>query len=75
MMSASLRLGVDPGIIVMAIAWGDVWANMTRPFWALPAPGLAELSAKDIMGHCVVVLLVVRAFIFLAFLAWVGLSA
>lgn len=75
MMPASLRLGVDPGITAMAIAWGDAWTNMIQPFWALPALGLAKLSAKDIMGYCVVVLLVVGAFISLAFLAWAGLFA
>ena len=42
----------------MAIAWGDQWTNMIQPFWALPALGAAGLGAKDIMGYCVLALLV-----------------
>jgi short-chain fatty acids transporter len=31
---------------------------MIQPFWALPALAIAGLNAKDIMGYCLVVLLV-----------------
>jgi short-chain fatty acids transporter len=57
MMPAGSQIGVDPAKTAMAIAWGDAWTNMIQPFWALPALGIAGLSAKDIMGYCVVVLL------------------
>jgi short-chain fatty acids transporter len=40
----------------MAIAWGDAWTNMIQPFWALPALGIAGLSARDIMGYCLITL-------------------
>lgn len=57
MMPAGLELGVDPSLTGMAIAWGDAWTNMIQPFWALPALGIAGLSARDIMGYCVIALL------------------
>lgn len=57
MMPASIPLGVNPAVTAMAIAYGDAWTNMIQPFWALPALGLAGLSAKDIMGYCLIVLL------------------
>nr|WP_312577283.1 short-chain fatty acid transporter [Sedimentibacter sp.] len=57
MMPAGAEIGVDPAKTAMAIAWGDAWTNMIQPFWALPALGIAGLSAKDIMGYCVIVLL------------------
>lgn len=57
MMPAGEILGVDPARTAMTIAWGESWTNMIQPFWALPALGIAGLSAKDIMGFCVVVLL------------------
>jgi short-chain fatty acids transporter len=57
MMPAGNVLGVDPAKTAMAIAWGDAWTNMIQPFWALPALGIAGLSAKDIMGYCVITLL------------------
>ena len=56
MMPAGLELGVTPNITGMAIAWGDAWTNMIQPFWALPALGIAGLSARDIMGYCLMTL-------------------
>lgn len=58
MMPAGLELGVTPAVTGMAIAWGDAWTNLIQPFWALPALGLAGLSARDIMGYCAVMLLI-----------------
>lgn len=52
-------MGVDPSVICMAIAWGDSWTNMIQPFWALPSLAIAGLSAKDIMGYCVLTLIFV----------------
>lgn len=68
MMPASIKLGVDPAVTTMGIAWGDAWTNMIQPFWALPALGLAGLKAKDIMGFCLMVLLYTGILISLAFL-------
>lgn len=59
MMPAGLKLGVDPAVTGMAIAWGDAWTNMIQPFWALPALGIAGLSARDIMGYCLITLIFV----------------
>lgn len=57
MMPAGSAIGVEPAKTAMAIAWGDAWTNMIQPFWALPALSIAGLSAKDIMGYCVITLL------------------
>ncbi|MBV1759294.1 MAG: TIGR00366 family protein, partial [Dethiosulfatibacter sp.] len=51
-----------------AIAWGDAWTNMIQPFWALPALGIAGLGARDIMGYCVVTLLVTGVIVAAGFL-------
>ncbi len=58
MMPAGHALGVAPSLTGMAIAWGDSWTNMIQPFWALPALGIAGLSARDIMGYCIITLIV-----------------
>jgi len=57
-MPAAEALGADKARVLMAIAWGDAWTNMIQPFWALPALAVAGLSARDIMGFCVLVLIV-----------------
>lgn len=54
MMPAGAALGVDPAVTAMSIAWGDAWTNLLQPFWALPALGIAKLGARDIMGYCLV---------------------
>ena len=69
-MPAADALGVEPGRAAMAIAWGDQWTNMIQPFWALPALGVAKLSAKDIMGYLVIVTIFVGVVACLGFIAW-----
>ncbi len=55
MMPGGREIGNPDGLTAMAVAWGDQWTNMIQPFWALPALGIAKLSARDIMGYLVVV--------------------
>lgn len=55
---AAIELGVSPAKVAMAIAYGDQWTNMIQPFWALPLLGIAKLGPRDIMGYCVMVLVV-----------------
>lgn len=69
-MPAALEMGIETGRAAMAIAWGDQWTNMIQPFWALPALGVAGLSAKDIMGYLVVILIFVGLVACGGFLAW-----
>ena len=69
-MPAAAQMGIEPGRACMAIAWGDQWTNMIQPFWALPALGVAGLSAKDIMGYLVVVLIFVGIVAIVGFWAW-----
>jgi len=51
-------LGVDIPRVAMAVAWGDAWTNLLQPFWALPVLAIAGLKAKDIMGYCLIQLIV-----------------
>ena len=57
MLPAALELGADVSRIAMAVAWGDAWTNLIQPFWALPVLAIAGLKAKDIMGYCLLQLL------------------
>ena len=55
---AALELGADVNKVAMAVAWGDAWTNLIQPFWALPVLAIAGLRAKDIMGYCLVQLII-----------------
>ena len=70
MMPAGAALGVSPSITGMAIAWGDAWTNLIQPFWAIPALAIAKLGARDIMGYCLINLLITGIIISLGFLLW-----
>ena len=58
MVPAAVQLGVDPAIAAMATAMGEQTANMIQPFWALPILAIAGLGIKDIMGYCVIALII-----------------
>lgn len=70
MFAAGATLGVDHGLTGMAIAWGDAWTNLIQPFWALPALAIAKLNAKDIMGFCLIDLVVSGIIICTGLLIW-----
>ncbi|MCR4828495.1 MAG: TIGR00366 family protein [Bacteroidales bacterium] len=70
MFSAGAELGVAPGLTGIAIAWGDAWTNLIQPFWAIPALAIAKLNAKDIMGFCLIDLLVTGLIISAGLLLW-----
>jgi short-chain fatty acids transporter len=58
MLAAAAALGADIPRVAMAVAWGDAWTNLLQPFWALPMLGIAGLKAKDIMGYCLIQLVI-----------------
>ncbi|WOC26458.1 TIGR00366 family protein [Pseudoalteromonas sp. N1230-9] len=60
---AAQTLGADIPRVAMAVAWGDAWTNLIQPFWALPVLAIAGLKAKDIMGFCLVQLVITGVFI------------
>lgn len=63
MLPAAEALGSDISKVIMGVAWGDAWTNLLQPFWALPMLGIAGLKPRDIMGYCVVLLLITGAVI------------
>ncbi|MBR5249315.1 MAG: short-chain fatty acid transporter [Bacteroidales bacterium] len=68
MIPAGMQLGVSPSVVGLALAWGDAWTNLIQPFWAIPALAIAKLGAKDIMGFCLIDLIVVGVLVCLGFL-------
>ncbi len=70
MFTAGAELGVDPGLTGTAIAWGDAWTNLIQPFWALPALAIAKLDAKDIMGYCLIDLIITGLIIAGGLMVW-----
>lgn len=64
---AEVRYAKYMGKSAMAIAWGDCWTNLIQPFWALPLLAVAKLEAKDIMGYCILALIVLGVWLVIGF--------
>ena len=58
MVPAAVKLHVSPAMTAMGTAMGEQTADMIQPFWALPILAIARLGIKDIMGYCVVALVI-----------------
>lgn len=71
LLDAAGRLGVEPAVAIMAVAYGDQWTNMIQPFWALPLLAIAGLKMRDILGYTMVTL-VASGLVFAATLLIVG---
>lgn len=54
LMQGAVEGGIDPGRVVMAMAYGDQWTNMLQPFWALPLLAITRVRARDIIGYAAV---------------------
>lgn len=60
---AALRLGVEPKLAVMAVAYGDQLTNMLQPFWALPLLAITGVKARDLIGYTAVLMLAAAVWI------------
>ncbi len=58
MVPAAVKLHLNPAMTAMGTAMGEQTANMIQPFWALPILAIARLGIKDIMGYCVIAMIV-----------------
>jgi short-chain fatty acids transporter len=67
---AAQNLGVEPSIIVLAVAYGDQWTNMVQPFWTIPLLAIAGLHMRQIMGYTFVIFIVTMLLFGGALLIW-----
>ncbi len=58
MVPAAVKLNANAAMTAMGTAMGEQTANMVQPFWALPILAIARLGIKDIMGYCVIALVI-----------------
>lgn len=57
-LETGLAVGVHPGKMVMAVAYGDQLTNMLQPFWALPLLAITRVRARDIVGYSSILMVV-----------------
>lgn len=57
-LSLGNEVGVNPGKMIMAVAYGDQLTNMLQPFWALPLLAITRVKAREIVGYTAVVMVV-----------------
>jgi short-chain fatty acids transporter len=47
-------IGMAPGPLVLAMAYGDQCTNLLQPFWALPLLAITRLRVGDLFGWCAI---------------------
>jgi short-chain fatty acids transporter len=67
-MRSAIDAGIDPAVMVMAVAYGDQLTNMLQPFWALPLLAITKVEARDIVGYTAVAMIAGGAWIALGLL-------
>ena len=59
--AAAIQLGADIPRVAMAVTIGEAWTNAIQPLYMVPVLAIAGLHIRDIMGFCVVALLIIGA--------------
>lgn len=58
---AAADAGIDPGVMLMSVAYGDELANMLQPFWALPLLSITGVKAREVVGYTAVAMVAAGA--------------
>ena len=69
-LESGLQSSVEPGTMVMAVAYGDQLTNMLQPFWALPLLAITGVRARDIVGYTAIVMVAAAIWIAIGLLAF-----
>jgi short-chain fatty acids transporter len=69
-LQASASANLDPGAMLMSVAYGDELANMLQPFWALPLLAITGAKARDIVGYTAIAMLLAGAWMAIGLLVF-----
>jgi short-chain fatty acids transporter len=58
MIQAAVELDASLPKTAMAVAFGDQVSNLLQPFWALPIAGIGGVNLREMMGYCLLAMLV-----------------
>ena len=58
MVKAAIALDASLPKTAMAVAFGEQTGNLVQPFWALAIVSIAGLSIREMMGYCLLALLI-----------------
>jgi short-chain fatty acids transporter len=47
--------------VIQAFSSGEMMGNVIHPFWTIPLMGICGLSARDIMGYCLIAFVILSA--------------
>jgi short-chain fatty acids transporter len=50
LMEANANVHIDPGMIVMAVAWGDQTTNLMQPFWLLTITQICGVDERRVLA-------------------------
>ena len=56
-LQAGAAYEIDPGRMLLSVAFGDQVTNMLQPFWALPLLSITGIRARDIVGYTAIIMI------------------
>lgn len=64
-LEAGMEAGVDPGKMILSVAYGGEVTDMLQPFWALPLLAIVGVRARDIVGYTAIAMVFAAAWMLL----------
>lgn len=64
-LESGLRAGINPGKMILSVAYGGEVTDMLQPFWALPLLAIVGVKARDIVGYTAIVMVFAAAWMLL----------
>jgi short-chain fatty acids transporter len=64
-LESGLRAGINPGKMILSVAYGGEVTDMLQPFWALPLLAIVGVRARDIVGYTAIVMVFAAAWMLL----------
>jgi short-chain fatty acids transporter len=64
-LESGLRAGINPGRMILSVAYGGEVTDMLQPFWALPLLAIVGVRARDIVGYTAIVMVFAAAWMLL----------
>ena len=64
-LEAGIQAGINPGKMILSVAYGGEVTDMLQPFWALPLLAIVGVRARDIVGYTAIVMVFAGAWMML----------
>lgn len=69
-LEAGIQAGIEPGKMILSVAYGGEVTDMLQPFWALPLLAITGVRARDIVGYTAIAMVFAAAWMLVGLVAF-----